>query len=90
MNFLRAVRGPLTRSEKVKAIQSAAETEIHRQLSKEELSSLSSKFSLDGLFSNSEKVNILYIHMNDKIMIVLLVWIRCSEISSFHFGKSSV
>ena len=90
MNFLRAVRGPLTRSEKVKAIQSTAETEINRQLSKEELSSLSSKFSLDGLFSNSEKVNILYIHMNDKIMIVLLVWIRCSEISSFPFGQSSV
>lgn len=58
MNYSRAVQGTLAQSGKLKAIQAAAETEINRQLSKEELSSLTCRFSLEELFETIEKVNV--------------------------------
>ena len=59
MDYLKAVRGPMTHSAKVKLIQSAADTELRRKLSDEELSTLASKFSLDTVFNNIEKVNFI-------------------------------
>ena len=56
MDFLRAVKGPSTRAGSLRSIQSAAETELRRPLSEEELSYLISKYSLDGLYSNIQKV----------------------------------
>ena len=57
MNYARAVQGPVTRATKLRSIQESAETELKRQLSDEEVSKLTSEYSLDGLYSSIVKVN---------------------------------
>ena len=49
-----------TRSGKSQAIHSAAETELGRQMTKEEDSSLSTKFSLNDVYNNLQKVKDFY------------------------------
>ena len=57
MNYATAVQGPVTRATKLRSIQESAETELKRQLSDEEVSKLTSEYSLDGLYSRIVKVN---------------------------------
>ena len=57
MNFSQAVKGCFTNSGKKQSIQSAAQTELGQNLTKEEIASLSTRFSLDELFVNLHKVN---------------------------------
>ena len=59
MNYLRAVKQSLTRGGKIGFIQSAAESEMQRKLTKSEFDGLIQKFPLDELYVNSEKVNII-------------------------------
>ena len=56
MNYSNAVRGCRLRSGKLNTVLSAAETELGRQISKEEISLLTNKFSVDVLHSSLEKV----------------------------------
>ena len=58
MNFSQAVRGGFTNFGKQHAIESAAETELGRSLTKEEKVSLSTRFSIDLLYANVQKVNV--------------------------------
>ena len=55
MNYLKAARGSLPRTGKKNAIQSAAETELGRRLTAEELSNFSKSLSLEEAFTNVEK-----------------------------------
>ena len=59
MNYLRAVKQSLTRRGKIGFIQSAAESEMQRKLTKSEFDGPIQKFPLDELYVNSEKVNII-------------------------------
>ena len=59
MNFAQALKGPLTRGSMLNSIHSRAEVELGHKLSKDEISKLAQKFSLDYVFYASEKV-ILY------------------------------
>ena len=52
MNFSQAAKGRFTRSGKIQAIHSAADTELGRQITKEEFSSLSETFSLNEVYEN--------------------------------------
>jgi hypothetical protein len=57
MNFSKAVKGHPTKSFAIKAIQSQAETELGRKLTKEEESILFSKTHPNILLDQIEKVN---------------------------------
>ena len=78
MNFLKAVQGIRTQSGKVKAIQSAAETEIHRELSQQEIASLTRRFTLDELFENIEKVITFFEY--SILLAIFSVWLWVSQI----------
>ena len=56
MNFSQAVRGQLTRSGAISAIQCQADTELGRELSKNEEMCLSSKTSPTQLLGQIQKV----------------------------------
>ena len=56
MNFSQAVKGRFTNTGMQQSIQSAAQTELGRNLLKEEIASLSARFSLDEIFTNIHKV----------------------------------
>ena len=56
MNFSQAVKGHLTRSGAIRAIQSQAETELGRKLSKEEESFLFTKNDPNIFLAQIEKV----------------------------------
>jgi hypothetical protein len=56
MNFSRAVKGHLTRTGAIRAIQSQAETELGRKMSKEEESLLFSNTQPNSLWAQIEKV----------------------------------
>ena len=76
MNFSQAVKGRCTNSGKQQSIQSAAETELGRNLTKEEIGSLSSRFSLDEPFVNLHEVNCCtnnghFCGMNSSVAIIL-------------------
>ena len=57
MNFLRAVRGPITRGSKIYKIQSEADLELERKITRSEFDGLLQRYSLDELYHNIEKVN---------------------------------
>ena len=57
MNYSKAVRD--SHKNPVPTLQSAAETELKRQLNAFELQTLAEKFSLDIVVSNIEKVRIV-------------------------------
>ena len=59
MNFAQALKCPLTRGSMLNSMHSRAEVELGHKLSKDEISKLAQKFSLDYVFYASEKV-ILY------------------------------
>ena len=59
MNFAQAVKGRTRRSTKVQSIHSAAETELGRSLTQDEISSLSNKFSVEHIHHHIEKVLII-------------------------------
>ena len=76
MNYSQALKGCLSNSGKQQAIHSAAETELGRKLTKQELTSLSTKFSLDELYGNLQKVNILGIlKLNLSNMFSVWLWL---------------
>ena len=56
MNFAGAVTGRLYRSGTVETIQSQAETELNRKLSKEELALLSTQISLNAVADRIHQV----------------------------------
>ena len=82
MNFSQAVKGRCTNSGKQQSIQSAAQTELGRNLTKEEMGSLSSRFSLDELFVNLHKVTWCTNNGNFTFTICFPVWIWIPEIST--------
>ena len=57
MNYAKAVRG--SHKNLVPTLQSAADTELKRQLTTFELKTLAEKFSLDVVVSNIQKVRIV-------------------------------
>ena len=57
MNFSKAAKGGFTNSGKQQAIGSAAETELGRSLTKQEIAILCTKFSVDELYTNLQKVS---------------------------------
>lgn len=56
MNFSEALKGPLTRSGKLRAIHSAGQTELGRKITDTEITSLSKNFTLDDTYNNLQKV----------------------------------
>ena len=63
MNFARAVKGPMTRGQKLNPLHAKAEVELGGKLSNEEISSLSRRFSLDYVLDTSEKVRLISYQM---------------------------
>jgi hypothetical protein len=61
MDYSHALKGRLRNSGKQQAINSAAETELGRQLTRKEVASFSTKFSLDEFHGNLQKVNCMKI-----------------------------
>ena len=59
MDYSQALKGHLSKSGKQQAIQSAAERELGRKLTTPEFASLSTKFSLDEIYGNIQKVKLL-------------------------------
>jgi hypothetical protein len=59
MNFAQAVKGCSRRSSKLQSINSAAETELGRRLTQDEILSLSNKFSVELIHNHVEKVYIV-------------------------------
>ena len=57
MNFTQVVKGCFSNSGKQQSIQSAAQMELGQNLTKEEIASLSLKFSLDEPFVNLHKID---------------------------------
>ena len=64
MNYSKAVKGGTT--SQLISINSAAETEIGRKLTKIEISKLSGKFSLDEVMNSIEKVRSFFL-LDDKL-----------------------
>jgi hypothetical protein len=56
MYYTRAVKASMAKSIKQQAINSAAETELGRQLTRQEVASFSTMFSLDEFYGNLQKV----------------------------------
>ena len=78
MNYSKAVRG--SHINPVPAIQSAADTEMRRQLTTFELRALSEKFSLETVASHVQKVSGYLLSVFLKISYISLVWIWISEV----------
>ena len=58
MNFAKAVKGKQTRASSMRDIQSQAETELSRQLSKEELDALFKNGSPNDILEQIQKVSV--------------------------------
>ena len=72
MNFSQAVKNCFTRSGKLQAIHTAAEIELGRPITKHEISSLSTRFSLDEVYINVQKVKIKTKYLLSEISIINL------------------
>jgi hypothetical protein len=57
MNYAQALKGRKTRSYLLNAVQSQAETEIGRKLSKDEASKLLQRFPIECIYDATHKVN---------------------------------
>lgn len=69
MNFSKAAKGCFTNSGKQQAISSAAETELGRSLTKQEIAALCTRFSVDELHRNLQKVSCCMNTLTDNFMI---------------------
>ena len=77
MNYAQAARGHHTRGGVTRAIQSQAETELGRKLSKEEEIFLSTKFSPPSLLDEIKKVRRI-----KKIVFIYLIYISMDMATS--------
>ena len=62
MNYAKALKGPRTRGYMLNALHSQAETEIGHKLSKEEVSPLLQRFTIEFVYETTNKVKV-YIYI---------------------------
>ena len=57
-NYASVAKGPMTRNFKINSIQSKAQLELGKNLSKEDVSKLAQRFTLDKVYETTEKVSL--------------------------------
>ena len=60
MNYAQALKGPRTKSYMLNVLHSQAETEIGHKLSKEEVSQLCQRFTIENVYGTVNKVKCIY------------------------------